>query len=194
MGTRVRGWRWRPNPLRRRCDVVEAWTALVVAVLLCVGAPLTGLVMGRQAYDAARDAAAEQRAERHRVPAKVTERAPAAVPTATGGKQPTYWVAVRWSEPGGLERTGEARVPAGTRPGERTHVWLDNAGRAVAAPAGSTAIWQQALVVGGCATGGAAAVVLAGRFVVRRVALHHRLAEWEREWARTGPEWGRRWA
>ncbi|GAB2970537.1 hypothetical protein GCM10023080_037670 [Streptomyces pseudoechinosporeus] len=194
MGTRVRGWRWRPNPLRRRCDVVEAWTALVVAVLLCVGAPLAGLVTGWQAYDAARDAAAEQRAERHRVRAEVTEQAPTAIPTATGGKQPTYWVAVRWTESGERERTGEAPVPAGTRPGDHTHVWLDDTGRIVAAPADSTAIWQQTLTVGGCATGGAATVVLAGHYVVRRVALHRRMAEWEREWARTGPEWGRRWA
>ncbi|NGO42455.1 hypothetical protein G6048_09865 [Streptomyces sp. YC419] len=194
MGTRVRGWRWRPNPLRRRCDVVETWTTLVVAVLLCVGAPLAGLVVGWQAYDAARDAAAEQRAERHRVRAEVTEQAPAAVPTATGGKQPSYWVAVRWTEPGERARTGEARVQAGTRPGDHTHVWLDDAGRIVAAPADSTAIWQQALAVGGCTVGGAATVVLAGRFVVHRVSLRHRMAEWEREWARTGPEWGRRWA
>lgn len=101
---------------------------------------------------------------------------------------------MRWSEPGGPERTSEAQVPAGTRPGERTQVWLDDAGRIVAAPADSTAIWQQALAVGGCAAGGAAAVVLAGHFVVRRVALRHRMAEWEREWARTGPEWDRHWA
>lgn len=40
MRTRVHGWRWRRNPLRRHSDVVEAWTALIVAVLLLVGAPL----------------------------------------------------------------------------------------------------------------------------------------------------------
>lgn len=31
MRDRVRGWRRRDNPLRRRSDVVEAWTALFVA-------------------------------------------------------------------------------------------------------------------------------------------------------------------
>ncbi|NGO09445.1 hypothetical protein G5C60_18035 [Streptomyces sp. HC44] len=194
MGTRVRGWRWRSNPLRRRSDVVEAWTALVVAVLLCVGAPVTGLVTGWRAYDGARDAAVEQRAERHRVRAEVTEQAPGTVPSAQGGKQPSYWVAVRWAEPGERPHTGEARVPAGTRPGDRTHVWLDDEGRIVAAPADSTAIWQRTFATGACATGGAASVVLIAHFVVRRVALRRRLAEWEREWARTGPEWGRRWA
>src|SRR5207237_251923 len=43
MRTRVYGWRWRRNPLRRRSDVVEAWTVLVVAVLLSVVAPLVGV-------------------------------------------------------------------------------------------------------------------------------------------------------
>ncbi|NSL42795.1 hypothetical protein HO151_00845, partial [Streptomyces sp. 8P21H-1] len=51
----------RHNPLRRRSDVVEAWTALVVAVLLCAGAPLAGLGVGWWAYDGARDTAAVQR-------------------------------------------------------------------------------------------------------------------------------------
>jgi hypothetical protein len=34
--------------------------------------------------------------------------------------------------------------------------------------------------------------VLLGHAVLRRVALRHRLAEWDREWAWTGPEWSRR--
>ncbi|MEV0224867.1 hypothetical protein [Streptomyces sp. NPDC050704] len=191
MRTRVRGWRWRHNPLRRRSDVVEAWIALIVAVLLCVGAPLAGLAAGWWAYDGARTTAAEQRAERHRVRAVVTEHAPAAMPTTHGGKEPTHRVTVRWTEPGDGPRTDEARVPAGTRAGERTSVWLDDRGRIVPAPADATTIWQYAMAAGACTTGGFAAVVLVVHLVVRRVAVHRRLAEWEREWARTGPEWGR---
>ncbi|MFE2530861.1 hypothetical protein [Streptomyces sp. NPDC059371] len=42
MRTRVRGRRWRRNPLRRRSDVVVAWWAPAVVVLLFVGAPLVG--------------------------------------------------------------------------------------------------------------------------------------------------------
>ncbi|WP_151481953.1 Rv1733c family protein [Streptomyces albicerus] len=194
MRTRVRGWRWRHNPLRRRSDVVAAWTALVVAVLLCVGAPLAGLTVGWRMYDGARAAAAEQRAERHRVRAEVTEHAPAAVPVAEGDRQPTYRVTVRWAEPGEPPRTDETRVPAGTRVGDRTDIWLDDRGRIVPAPADGTAIWQHTLTAGACATGVVAACVLGAYAVVRRIATRRRLAEWEQEWARTGPEWGRHWA
>ncbi|MER7187064.1 3-deoxy-7-phosphoheptulonate synthase, partial [Streptomyces hyaluromycini] len=53
MRTRVRGWRWRQNPLRRKSDVVEAWIALAVAVLLGVAAPLAGALTGLWAYEQA---------------------------------------------------------------------------------------------------------------------------------------------
>lgn len=193
MRTRVRGWRWRTNPLRRRSDVVEAWTALVVGVLLVVGAPLAGVVAGGRAHAAARAEVAEQRAGLHRVSAVLVADAPAAVPTADGGKQqPTYSVKARWTDPVEGPRTGTARVPAGTRSGEPADVWLNAQGRSVGPPPTSAAIWQRALALGVCATGGAVAVVLGGYLVVRRVAVRHRLAEWEQEWARTGPEWARR--
>lgn len=192
MRTRVRGWRWRPNPLRRRSDVVEAWTALAVAVLLLVGAPLAGVVAGAWAHATARAEAAEQRAGLHRVSAVLMADAPAAVPTVQGGKQPAYAVRARWTDPGEGTRTAMARVPAGARRGEPADVWLDTRGRSVGPPPTGTAIRQHALAFGACTTGGAVGVVLAGHLVVRRVAIRHRLAEWEREWARTGPEWGRR--
>lgn len=192
MRTRVRGWRWRPNPLRRRSDVVEAWTALVVTVLLVVGAPLAGVAAGSWAHATARAEAAQQRAGLHRVGAVLVADAPAAVPTAHGDRQPTYAVKARWTDPRGDTRTGLARVPAGTRSGESAPVWLDARGRSVDPPPTSEAIWQHALAFGACTTAGAVAVVLAGNLLVRRIALRHRLAEWEREWARTGPEWGRR--
>ncbi|MGW3728091.1 Rv1733c family protein, partial [Streptomyces sp. NPDC000851] len=80
MGTRVRGWRWRRNPLRRRSDVVEAWTALAVAVLLLLGAPLAGAVAAWWAHDEARSTAVAQRAERRHVRAEVLGRSPAGVP------------------------------------------------------------------------------------------------------------------
>jgi hypothetical protein len=76
MRTRVRGWRWRRNPLRRRSDVVEAWTALAVAVLLLVGAPLAGALAGLWAHRTAQAVAEERRAERHQVHAEVVGRPP----------------------------------------------------------------------------------------------------------------------
>ncbi|MFI6035819.1 hypothetical protein ACIBBD_16925 [Streptomyces sp. NPDC051315] len=192
MRNRVRGRGQRRNPLRRRSDVVEAWTALVVAVLLLVGAPLAGAVAGRWAHDDARATAAEQRAERQRVRAEVVGRPADALATVQGGRDDSYRVAVRWTEPGQGTRTATARVPAGTRQGEVVDVWFDARGRGVGPPADGTAVWQHTLTLGVATAGGTAALVLLGHTVVRRVALRRRLDEWGREWARTGPEWSRR--
>jgi hypothetical protein len=194
MRTRVRGWRWRRNPLRRRADVVEAWTVLVVVVLLLVGAPLAGAVAGRWAHDDARQIAAEQRAERHRVRAEVVGRPPDGFPAGQAGRENAFRVAVRWTEPGQGVRTTTARVPAGTERGDVVDVWFDARGRTVAPPVDGTAVWQHTLTMGVSTAGGTAAVVLLGHALVRKAAMRHRLEEWDREWARTEPEWSRRGA
>ncbi|MFF5533841.1 DUF3592 domain-containing protein [Streptomyces cinerochromogenes] len=189
MRTRVRGWRWRRNPLRRRSDVVEAWTVLVVAVLLFVVAPLVGVAAGLHAHDQARALAAAQRAERHQVRAVVIGDAPERVSEVQSDRRTPYRAQVRWTEPGKGVRTAWARVPAGTRAGEPVPVWFDSRGRNVAPPPDDAAVWQHAVTIGLCAAGGTATVVVLGHAVERRIALRHRLAEWEREWARTGPRW-----
>ncbi|MEU5275564.1 Rv1733c family protein [Streptomyces asoensis] len=188
----VRGRRLRDNPLRRRSDVLEAWTALAVAALLMVAAPLAGVFAGRWAHADARAVASQQRAERHRVRAEVVGRPPASMPSAEGGRQQTFSVAVRWTPPGEPARTAPARVPEGTRTGDVVDVWFDARGRSVAPPPNDTMVWQHTVTLGLCAAGGTAAVVLLGHSVVRRVAMRHRLDEWEHEWARTEPLWTRR--
>ncbi|MDX2698025.1 hypothetical protein Sipo8835_23695 [Streptomyces ipomoeae] len=192
MQGQVFGWRWRRNELRRRSDVIEAWMVLVVAFLLIVGAPAVGVAVGVWAHGNARAHAATERAERDRVSAVIVEDAPASVPSAGGDTQPLHWVRAHWTEPDGDSRTGRAQVPAGTKRGDRADVWLDVSGRSVKAPPTDTAVWQHALSMGTCATGGVIVLVLAAHFTVRRVAIRHRLAEWEEEWAHTGPDWGHR--
>ncbi|WP_128429764.1 Rv1733c family protein [Streptomyces cyaneus] len=193
MRYRVRGRRLRHSPLRRRSDVVEAWTLLTVAVLLLVVAPLVGVLTAWWAHDDARATAREQRADRRQIRAEVVGRTSDALPMTQGGRQPSARTTVRWTEPEGGPRTASARVPAGTRNGDTVDVWLDSRGRTVAAPADSTAVWQHTVAIGVCATGGAVAVILLGHAVVRHAAMRRRLAEWDQEWARTEPEWtGRR--
>ncbi|MEU1510961.1 hypothetical protein ABZ490_02210 [Streptomyces sp. NPDC005811] len=192
MRSRMHGWRWRKNPLRRRSDVVEAWTALAVAVLLLVAVPLAGAVAGLWAHDEAQTVAVQQRTERHRVRAEVVGRVPENLPSADGVRQRTYRVTVSWTPPGGTARTAEARVPEGTHKGDLVDVWFDAHGRSVPPPPTGTAVWQHTLTMGACAAGGTAALVLLGHAVIRRTAMRHRLDEWDREWARTEPEWTRR--
>ncbi|WP_077800772.1 DUF3592 domain-containing protein [Streptomyces sp. JHA26] len=191
MRTRVRGWRWRRNPLRRRSDVVEAWTALVVAVLLCVGAPLAGVSAALWAQGQAQRIAAQQRAERHRVHATVVDRTPDSVASAQTGGQ-SYRVVVRWTTPGGDTRTATSRVPAGARQGDVVTVWLDSRGRSVPPPTGGSAVLEHTVTVGAFATLGAALTVLVGHSLGQRAALRRRMAEWERDWACTEPQWTHR--
>ncbi|GAQ75328.1 hypothetical protein T45_07109 [Streptomyces turgidiscabies] len=191
--TRVYGRRRQPNPLRRRSDVVEAWTALVVAVLLFVGAPLAGVFAARWAYDEGRATASAQRAERHRVHAVAVAGIGAGAPPAPAGRQYLYRVRVLWTEPGAGARTATAQVPAGTRRGDAVDLWLDAHGRAVAPPPGAAAVRQYTVAVGIWASGVTAGLVLLARTALHRTAVQRRLGEWERAWARTEPEWtGRR--
>ncbi|KUO17796.1 Rv1733c family protein [Streptomyces dysideae] len=193
MRTRVRGWRWRHNPLRRRSDVVEAWTVLAVVVLLLVGAPLVGAVAAWWSHDEARATAEAQRDGRRQVRAEVLEKTTEAFPPVPGGQQQATRATVRSTEPGDGPRTATARIPADARTGETVDVWLDSQGRSVAPPPGRLAVWQHTITIGACAAGGAAAVILLGHSAVRHTATRHRLAEREGEWARTEPEWtGRR--
>ena len=192
MRTRVRGWRWRRNPLRRRSDVVEAWTALTVAVLLFVGAPLAGALVGWWAHDEARSVAAAQRAERRQVRAEVVGKTPATLPTTQSGREHPYRVDVRWSDPVTGTHTATARVPSGTRHGDTVKVWFDSEGRPVAPPPGVSEIWQHTVSLGICAAGGTLALALLGGTLIRHTAHRNRLLEWERAWARTEPEWTRR--
>ncbi|MGW0995979.1 Rv1733c family protein [Streptomyces sp. NPDC002523] len=189
MRTQVPGWRWRRNPLRRRSDVVEAWTVLVVAVLLFVVAPLAGVAAALYAHDQAETLARTQRAERHQVRATVVGTAAEQPPTVRGDRDHPYRAQVRWTEPGKGTRTAVARVPAGTRTDDVVTVWFDSRGRSVAPPPNRVAVWQHTVTIGVCATGCAAGVVLLGHALERRIALRHRLDEWEREWASTGPRW-----
>ncbi|WP_217205919.1 hypothetical protein [Streptomyces sp. AC550_RSS872] len=189
----VRDRHRRRSSLRRRSDVVEAWTLGAVAVLLLVMAPLVGVFTAWQAHDSARATAQEQRADRRQIRAEVVGRLAGTLPMAHGGRQPSARTTVRWAEPDGTARRATARVPARTRNGETVDVWLDSRGRIVAPPPDDRAIQQHAITIGVCAAGGTAAVILLGHMVVRHTAMRRRLAEWEQEWAATEPEWtGRR--
>jgi hypothetical protein len=194
MRTRVRGLHRQPNPLRRRSDVVEVWTALAVAVLLVLGAPVAGVLTAWWAHGQARAVAAEQRADRRQVRAQVVGRASSSDPLSwqQTGVQHSYRAVVRWAGPGGAPHTATVSVPLSAREGERTDVWVDSRGRSVPPPVDDAAVWQHAVSFGACSAGGTAAVVLGAYWAVRRAALRHRLAEWEEAWARTEPQWTRR--
>ncbi|KAF3463691.1 hypothetical protein [Streptomyces sp. Tu 3180] len=186
---RVRLWRWRRNPLRRRSDLVEAWVLLAALVLALTGAVLAGLA----AAGAVDGALAERRDRTRAVPAVLTEdsaRTPPAAVSENGDGG--VWAPVRWTAPDGTGRTGRTEVEPGNEAGTAVTVWTDPAGRLVSPPpTGAEARFQ--IVMAGVTIGVAAAGLgLLGGRLVRGGLQRRRLGEWEAEWRLVEPSWRKR--
>lgn len=186
---RVRLWRWRRNPLRRRSDLVEAWLVLVTFVL----ALLIGVFAGVAAAVVV-DGSIEDRREHTRpVPAVLVEDAAHALPASVaedgdGG----VWAKVRWTAPDGTSRTGRAEVEAGAKAGAAVTVWNDPEGRLASAPPEGADARFQIVMSGITVSVAAGGLVVLGGWIVRSRLQWRRLAEWESEWQRVEPSWRKR--
>ncbi|MGY1499572.1 Rv1733c family protein [Streptomyces sp. QTS52] len=181
MGTNVRWWRWRRNPLRRRSDAVEAWVVLVTAVVMAVGMPLAGALGSVRVGSVL----LQTREERHRTSAVLTEDAGDPGP----GTYARTWAVVRWTASDDTVRTAGVRVAAGSGAGTRTVIWTDRQDRLVSAPLTAGQAVALSAFAGTLAAGGVALLLLAGRKAVRTVLDRHRARQWERAWVLTGPRW-----
>ncbi|HZF88579.1 hypothetical protein [Streptomyces sp.] len=176
---RVRWWRWRRNPLRRRSDIVEAWVLLASWVVALVG----GLLAGLAAADAIAESAERQRAERREVSAVLVEDAEDRLPErAPSGYR--VWATVRWTAPEGSTHTDEARVPSGTPAGHTVTVWTDPNGKIAAEPLTHEEARWHAISGGVLAASGASGAVLAVAWAARQGLECHRMARWAAEWER----------
>lgn len=185
MRTRVRWlWRWRRNPLKRPSDTTEARTLLAAVALMAAGAPAAGVCTAWSVQDAL----LQQRHDRHTASAVLTGAAPAVFAyDADGSERAT----VRWTAPDGSVHTGTATVRAGLPKGSTVTVWLDGRGGLTAEPAAADAAAVEGALAGGTAAGGVCVLLLGGVRLVRWRLDRRRAEEWEREWARIGPQWGR---
>ncbi|MFD8734894.1 hypothetical protein ACFV06_08210 [Streptomyces sp. NPDC059618] len=184
-GPKVRLWRWRRNPLRRRSDVLEAWIMLAAWALTVLGGAVSGLVTVR----AVEDSLARERAESRAVPAQLVEDAP----DVGAGEPPgrVVWTEVRWTAPDGTPRSGQVRVSAGTSADTPVLVWTDPDGHLVTRPPSLAVARLRACLIGVFAAGGVAAVPFAvGRHLRDRLE-RRRVDRWDEEWERIGPQWGR---
>jgi hypothetical protein len=175
------------NPLRRRCDILEAWLlpAAVVAFLA-----LSPLVAGLVAIGVRADNAAARHAQQswHPVSAVLLRAAPGPEYTDNGANTWTEWTSARWSV-GAHHYTGQIPVPAGSRAGSHQTVWLDSADH-VRAPAMTGAQLTNTIDTGILLALAVLAVVLgiavgAAHWVLER----KRLASWETAWLAVGPRW-----
>ncbi|WP_329267801.1 Rv1733c family protein [Streptomyces sp. NBC_01451] len=181
-------WRFRRSPLRRRSYLVEAWLLVVTWTL----AILVSVVSGVMTAHAVERNVNGLRTGRQPVQAVLTEDGARSATAAEGVGGDRTWATVRWSGPDGTVRTGVTEVGPGGRAGSTTTVWLDDEGRLMPAPPSADQAELEGAVLGALAAAGAgAAVVLVGRGGCARLD-RRRLDQWETEWARVGPRWGRK--
>ncbi|MEU8788166.1 hypothetical protein [Streptomyces sp. NPDC048643] len=178
-------WRWRRNPLRRRSDALESWVLLVAWVFTVFGGVVTGLA----ATQAVEDGLARQRAAWHAVTARLTEDVPPVSATESGAR--VVWAPARWTTADGALRSGQVRVHAGSAAGTPVAVWTDREGRLVSRPATVVQARVRASLVGGLVGVSAAGIPFVTGRLVRTRLERRRMDQWDREWQRIGPLWGR---
>ncbi|MEU9573546.1 hypothetical protein AB0D62_27490 [Streptomyces massasporeus] len=187
-GPRVWLWRWRRNPLKRRADRVEAWVVLGVWLLTVFVGVLAGTAVSRSVEDGL----ARERAEWRPLVGRLAERAPGtATENARVSRAEQVWATARWTAVDGSEHSGQLRVPAGSAAGAPVTVWTDPEGRQVTRPVTEPQARVRASLIGGVAGLCAAIVPLgAGRGLRSRLE-RRRIDQWDAEWSRFGPMWGR---
>jgi len=182
----------RRNPLRRRSDRIQAWSAFLTIMTLMLATPWSAWHAARMTYRDETRAAQWERQHRFEVPAVVLEDPSTAV-GGVGGAATDRPVVMRvsWTAPDGATRTGLILVEPRRPPGEVLLVWIDDAGALASPPprrrpaleAGLTAV----LVTIGFLIG------LGGlhRAVVWRLD-RRRMRDWQAEWLVTEPLWRHR--
>ncbi|MEW1777855.1 hypothetical protein [Streptomyces sp. NPDC086777] len=183
-------WRWRRNPLRRHSDVLEAWVVLAVWTATLVG----GLLAGWWAGATVDHTFAERRSALHVVSAELTESGAGGTPS--GGGSPLVgddagkvWVTVRWTAADGSVHTGLATAVPTATAGSRLPVWVDRGERVAAPPTGRSEATLDSVVAAVLVAPLAATAVWSAGEVLRGRLMRRRLAEWDAEWRRIGPQW-----
>lgn len=189
-------WRWRHNPLCRATDLLEAWVALVAALLLLAAAPAVGWVTGTLTDEALRQSIRVQRQQRHPVTATVVRPAPAPNPSAydseSAGGGERRAVVAKWTAVDGSGHTGTVTTVGRAMPaGDTFTLWTDRAGRIVNRPMEAATVRVHAVLAGiGAALTTAGLVEGVRQLLVWRLT-RRRYARLDRAWAAAGPDWGR---
>ncbi|GGZ44280.1 Rv1733c family protein [Streptomyces bluensis] len=186
-GPRVWLWRWRRNPLRRRSDRIEAWVVLAAWAFTVLGGVITGLLATR----AVEHNLDRQRVEWRPVVAQLTEDAPGAVASSAPGTA-RVWAEVRWTARDGSAHTGQTRVAPASAVGTPVTVWTDTDGRMVTEPATRSEARVRSSLIGVLVGVTAAGVPFVSGRLVRGRLERRRMDEWDEEWERVGPLWGRK--
>lgn len=181
---RRRSWGLRARGTDRLEDLV-AW----LLTSLAAGTVLLAVGIGQLGYDNTLQRASTESAARTPAGATLLEDADDAL--FADGSRPREALA-QWTTRDGREVQGRVVVSTDHVAGDIVSVWLDRAGRVVAAPIDPTSAslvgwtWGLAVVLAGWAV---LALLWTG---VRAWTEHHNATTWAREWAMVEPTWSGR--
>lgn len=174
------------NPLRRRCDRVEAVVRLA-AVLGVMVAVVLGVMLAVRTYGDGLKTEAQQRHTRHQVTATLMNEPDSARLSPAGAA--VGHVKARWQAPDGRQWEGTIDASTSRHQGDRVRIWTDGHGAPAPRPQQRETTVVSALTAGIgiplAAATGLALVVAATRGVVQRRAKR----AWEAQWTVVEPTW-----
>lgn len=177
------------NPLRRRCDRIEALLAPIGTVVFLVLCPVVFLVIG--VLLRAENAAVVRAQQSWRPVSAVLLRSTAGPGFPDSGANTwTAWTRAAWTFRG-QQHVGQVPVPAGSAAGTTRTIWLDQAGHVHQPPLTGAEVnaWIDGDTI--LAIGALALLLLVSVWIVRRVLERRRLASWEMDWLEVEPRWSR---
>ena len=177
------------NPLRRRCDRIEAWllpAAVVVFLALCP------LVAGVSSLWTRADNTARQHAALSwtSVPAVLLEAVPGPEQADHGANTWLSWTPATWTFRG-QHYSGPVPAVSGTRAGATVIARLSPAGQVELPPLSARQLSARASTATTLTLFALAMVLTVLCGVAKRILDQRRLAGWETAWLSVGPRWSR---
>lgn len=174
------------NPLRRRCDRVEALVRLV-AVLGVMVAVVLGVMLGVRTYGDGVKAEAQQRLARHQVTATLIDEV--ATPRLSPAGAAIGHVRARWQAPDGNIWEGTIDASASRRAGDTVKIWTDEHGALAPRPQDRETTVVSAFTVGLGVPLGAATLLATMVAATRAVNQRRAKRAWEAQWTIVEPTW-----
>ena len=175
------------NPLRRRADVVEAWLAPVVIIVLLALCPVV-FVLSSMWVSAGNAAVRQAQQSWHAVPAVLLRAAPGPEFSDNGANTWEAWTLARWTVDG-RQHVGEIPAAANSPAGSTQTVWLDRAGHVRVPPQSAGQARDQAATTALLVLAALALLLGIASRLARWALDRRRLAGWEAAWLTVGPRW-----
>lgn len=164
------------HPLVRNSDRLEAWIALIAALVAVLTVPFAAAI-GTATHDQQVHISVRQATERHT--AAVTVTADSALEARAGGVR--FGTPVRWSV-GPTEHTGCLEGADRLKAGDQATLWVNNFGEQVGPPLSRERATMMAIATAALAWLVVVAVLYTVVRAVRWYLDRIRYAEWTREW------------